>query len=275
MLQPKPTFIMNTRYLLMVFFLLFFTKQEVYSQFGFSHELGLMTGPVVFYSDFGQRNNFETNSKNVGFGVGLIHYLNFAYQSDFNIYTRNTYFNDHFKVRTEIDYHKTELEHYGRWVDSDQTSLFADQLRAMSSSVSVFEIGSHLEYYPLSIRDFQANANKLMPFISIGIHYVNFSPSVSSSLGSLNSPISTPDKYYNSFQKGAGSTAALVGSLGVRYKLNYYSDIMLSTRWQYYFSDYVDGLNPSLENNGIRPVPENKSNDIIFWLNIGYIYYIN
>ena len=266
---------MNTRFLLVVFFLLVFAKQEAYSQFGFSHEVGLITGPVVFYSDFGQRNDFETNAGNVGVGVGLIHYINFSYRADCNCYTRDRYFNDHFKIRTEIDYHKTNLEHFGRWVEPDQTSLFADQLRAMSGSSTVIEVGSQLEYFPLSIRDFAAGAYKLAPFISLGVHWVTYDTEVSSSLGPLNSPISTPDKYYNAFQQDPGSTWAVVGGVGVRYKLSPLSDLMLDSRWHFYFSDWVDGLNPSLENNGTRAVPENKANEWIYWLNVGYIYYIN
>jgi hypothetical protein len=38
-------------------------------------------------------------------------------------------------------------------------------------------------------------------------------------------------------------------------------------RWHYYFSDFVDGLNP---NN-----PNNSSNDWVFALTIGYIYYLD
>ena len=62
---------MNTRILLLVFLFFALIRQEVYSQFGFSHEIGVITGPVVFYSDFGVRNDFETNIGNVGFGVGI------------------------------------------------------------------------------------------------------------------------------------------------------------------------------------------------------------
>lgn len=266
---------MDTRFLLLVFFFLFFSKQEVYSQFGFSHEVGLITGPVVLYSDFGQRNNFETNAKNVGFGVGLIHYINFSYRADCNCYTRDTYFNDHFKIRNEIDYHKTNLEHYGRWVQPDQTSLFADQLRAMKGSSSVFEIGSQLEYFPLSIRSFDAGGYSIAPFISAGAHWVSYTTEVSSFMGPLNTPITTPDKYYNSFQQGPASTWAVVASVGIRYKLTTLSDLMLDSRWVYYFSDYVDGLNPTLENNGTTPVPENKANEWVYWLNIGYVYYLD
>lgn len=266
---------MSTRILLVVFSLLIFSGKEAYSQLGFSQEIGIITGPVVFYSDFGQRNNFETNSNNTGFGIGLIHYINFAYRADCNCYSRDKYFNDHFKIRTEIDYHQTNLEHFGKYVDAAKTSLFADQLRAMSGSVSVFEIGSQLEYFPFSIRDFAAGAYKIAPFISFGAHYVNYDPKVSSTLGPLNSPISTPDKYFNSFQQAPASTWAVVGSVGIRYKLGPLSDLMLDSRWEYYFSDSVDGLDPTLKNNKTTPVPENKANDWIYWLNVGYIYYLN
>jgi hypothetical protein len=261
--------------LLLVFFFLICAKQDVYSQFGFSHEVGLITGPVTFYSDYGVRGDIETNLGNVGYGVGLIHYINFSYRADCNCYTRDTYFNDHFKLRNEIDYHKTNLEHFGRWVDPDQTSLFADQLRAMKGSTTVFDIGSQLEYFPLSIRDFAARPGSFAPFISFGVHWVSFDPEAYSELGELNTPISTPTKYLNSFQQEGDNTWSVVWSIGVRYKLTPLSDLMLDSRWQYYFSNWVDGLNPSLDNNGSLPVPENKANDWIYWLNIGYIYYID
>lgn len=265
---------MNTRLLLMVFFLLVFTKQEIFSQAGFSHELGVIAGPVALYSDFGQRNDFKTNAGNTGMGIGLIHYINFAYSADCNCYTRDSYFNDHFKIRNEIDLHKTNLKHYGEWVDSAKTSLMADQLRAMSGSTTVFEIGTQLEYFPLSIRDFHAGGHKLSPFISMGAHWVSYSPDVKSSMGPLNNPATTPDKYYNAFQNEKGSTWAVVASVGVRYKLTQMTDLMLDARWHHYFSDWVDGLNPSLENNGSIPVPENKANDWLFWLNVGYIIHL-
>lgn len=272
---------MNTRLLLLVFFIFALFRQEVHSQFGFSHEIGVITGPVAFYSDFGQRYDFETNSGNVGWGIGLIHYINFSYRADCNCYTKDTYFNDHFKLRSEIDLHKTNFDHYGEWVESDKTSLIADQLRAMKGSSTVFDIGAQLEYFPLSIRDFAAGSYKLAPFGSFGVHWVSFDPEVYSELGPLNTPITTPDKYFNAFQQDGDTTWSVVMSVGVRYKLSPLSDLMLDARWQYYFSNWVDGLNPQEEfneevlgqGNG-RPVPENKANDWIFWLNFGYIYYI-
>ena len=77
------------------------------------------------------------------------------------------------------------------------------------------------------------------------------------------------------FQQEPGNTWAFVTSVGARFKLGQRSDIMLDARWQYYFSNWVDGLNPSFEANNIVEVPENLANDWIFWINLGYIYYLN
>lgn len=258
---------MKAKSLLVILLLCVSTTQQIYGQFGFSHELGVITGPVTFYSDFGVRNDVETNLSNVGFGVGIIHYLNFSYRADCNCYTRDTFFNDHFKLRNEIDYHKTNLEHVGEYVDPSETTLFSDQLRAMKGSSTVIDIGSQLEYFPFSIRDFAAGAYKLAPFVSFGVHFVNYDPEVYSELGGLNTPLTTPDKYFDSFQQEPASTWSVVWSIGVRYKLTELSDLMLDSRWQYYFSNWVDGLNPD--------VPENKANDWIYWLNVGYIYYLD
>ena len=266
---------MNTRFLLLVLCFLAFCKQDISAQAGFSHEIGFITGPIAFYSDYGIRGDSETNTGNSTIGFGLIHYLNFAYRSDCNCYTRDTYFNDHFKIRNELDYHKTQLQHFGPLVAPDETSFTSDQLRAVSGSTRVIELGSQIEYFPLSIRDFSANAYKFAPFISLGVHYVNFDPEASSTLGDLDSPIASPQKFINAFQQEGGSTWSVVWSAGVRYKLNDYADLMLDSRWSFYFSDWVDGLNPSLEQNGIVPVPENKANDWIYWLNFGYIYYLD
>ena len=266
---------MNAKLPILVFLLLLFPIKDAFAQFGFSQELGVITGPVTFYSDFGQRNNFETNINNVGIGIGLIHYINFAYRADCNCYTRDVYWNDHFKIRSEIDYHITNFEHYGEWVDESKNSERANQLRAMSGTSKVLEIGSQLEYFPLSIRDFQAGQYRIAPFVSAGAHFVSYDPEVSSSLGELNTPTTTFDKYFNSFQQDQASTWAVVGSVGIRYKLTDLSDLMLDSRWTYYFTDYVDGLNPTFENNQQVQVPENKANDWTYWLNVGYIYYIN
>lgn len=248
----------------------------------FSSEIGILTGPVAFYGDYGQRNDFATNIGNTGWGFALTHYVNFAYRADCKCYNQDTFFNDRFKVRTEITFHKTNFEHFGQWVQPTQTSFTADQLRAMKGSSSIFDVGAQLEYHFFSIRDFMADGKKWAPYISTGVHWVGFDPYAYSDFGPLNTPITTPDKYYYSFQQAGGSTWSIVTSAGTRYKINKSTDLLLDWRWQYYFSNWVDGLNPQIEfntqalglNNGVS-VPENKANDWIFWINFGGVFYLN
>jgi len=267
----------NPKQLILAILILLSTS-NAFSQLGFSHEIGIITGPVAFKSDFGERNDFSTNSGNTGFGIGLVHYINFAYQADCNCYTTDNYFNDHFKLRTEISYNKTKLDHHGLFVQPEQTSADADRLRAHSGEANNFDIGMQLEYFPLSIRSFQAFGYRFAPFVSLGAHYVSFNPKVSTSYLGEGDPgnINNLNNFYNPWSRpplenpidvSGGSTWSVVSSIGVRYKLNTMADLMLDLRGQYYFNDWIDGLNHQLEYN--------KYNDWLVWLNVGYIYYLD
>jgi hypothetical protein len=239
------------------------------AQFGFSHEVGVIAGPVAFQSDYGERHDFATNAGNTGFGIGIIHYLNFSYKAECNCYTPQTYFNDHFKLRSELSYNKTKLQHFGQWVDSKKTSLFAQQLRAMKGSTAVTNIGMQLEFYPLSIRDFTATIGSFAPFFSLGGQFSFYDPEAHSELGPLDIAQTTPQKYIHATTNRGGTVWSVVSSIGCRYKLTELSDLMVDLRWQYYFSNWVDGLNPDP-----KLYPENKANDWNIWFNFGYIYYL-
>jgi len=244
-------------------------SNEAIAQFGFSHEIGVIAGPVAFQSDYGERHDFSTNSGNTGLGIGIIHYLNFSYKAECNCYTPETYFNDHFKLRSELSYNKTELKHFGQWVDPSKTSLTAVQLRGMRGSTAVTNIGMQLEYFPLSIRDFTATIGSLAPFISLGGQFSFYDPEAYSTLGPLNSSLTTPFKYRGATTNAGGTVWSAVSSVGTRYKLTPLSDLMLDFRAQYYFSNWVDGLNPDP-----TIYKENKANDWNVWINFGYIYYL-
>lgn len=243
---------------------------------GFSHEIGVIAGPVALQSDYGLRNSLSTNAGNTGFGIGIVHYLNFSYTADCNCYTANTYFNDHFKVRTEISYNKTELQHFGKWVEKSGNSPGVQQLRAMRGKTAITSIGMQLEYYPLSIRDFSASVGSFAPFVSLGAQFSHYDPESTSLLGPLGSPLTTFPKYLDpsdgeryGFTSKGGNVGSVVTSLGSRYKLSPLSDLMVDLRFQYYFSDWVDGLNIDRNLH-----PENKANDWLVWFNVGYIYYL-
>ncbi|MCI4443301.1 MAG: hypothetical protein JHC39_07325 [Lentimicrobium sp.] len=259
------------------FCLLFFGISNVaLAQFGFSHEIGAIAGPVAFQSDYGERHDLTTNAGNTGYGIGIIHYLNFSYKAECNCYTPETYFNDHFKLRSELSYNKTNLEHFGEWVAPSHTSLGADQLRAMQGSTAVTNIGMQLEFFPWSIRDFTETIESWGPFISLGGQFSFYNAKAWSTMGPLGTPLTTFPKYLvptddrpYGYSTEGGSVWSIVSSVGTRYKLAPLSDLMVDLRLQYYFSDWVDGLkpNPSL-------YKENKANDWLVWFNVGYIYYL-
>ena len=259
------------KYFIIIFLLLFSFSNNVIAQFGFSHEIGGIVGPVAFQSDYGERHNFSTNAGNTGYGIGLVHYLNFSYKADCSCYTPETYFNDHFKLRSELSYNKTNLKHYGQWVDPSKTSVTAEQLRAMRGSTEVTNIGMQLEFFPYSIRDFSATVGSFAPFISLGGQFSFYSPKAYSELGPGLGQLTTvtPTKYLGAFDTRSNSTWSVVSSIGTRYKLSPLSDLIVDLRWQYYFSNWVDGLSPDP-----KLYPENRSNDWNLWLNFGYIYYL-
>lgn len=239
---------------------------------GFSQEIGASIGPVAFKSDYGLRGNSETNFGNVGFGIGLLHYINFSYRADCDCYSADTYFNDHFKVRTELDFHTTGLDHFGKFAEKDDINGL--KLRSMHGKAEVLEIGPSLEWYLKSIRDFDSGNFSFAPYASVGIHYVYFNPEATTDLpGTIGSRANTyptflaPAGEEPYIDASSGNTYAVVWSAGTRYRLNDNSDLVLDARWHFYGSDWVDGLN--------HDNPQNEANDWIFWLNVGYIFYLN
>ncbi|MDO1502335.1 glutamate dehydrogenase [Winogradskyella maritima] len=257
------------------------SAQLGFSQLGFSHELGVIVGPVQFRSDYGQRLNEENNIGNTGYGIGLIHYINFSYRADCNCYTADTYFNDHFKLRSEISYNQTNLDHFGKWVDPSLTSENAERLRRHSGQANNFDIGMQLEYFPFSIRAFSSHRGAWGPFISLGAHYTTSSPKAFTDYTSVNgvqdNNVFNPNNIYQPWIAASQgeypidldqiNAWSVVTSVGTRYKLTILSDLMIDLRFQYYFSDWIDGFNHKL--------PSNKFNDVLVWLNFGYIYYLD
>ena len=242
---------------------------------GFSHEIGIIAGPVAFQSDYGERYDLSTNAGNTGIGIGVVHYLNFRFDSDYN-YTSRSYFNDHFKVRTELSFITSKLNHFGEYVAPNKILLDAQQLRAMSGSTAVTNLGTQLEFFPLSIRDYSAVEGSFAPFVSLGAQISYYSAKASSTLGALGTPATTFPKYLTpsegrpfGFSNENATVWSVVSSVGTRYKLNESADLMIDLKFQYYFSNWVDGLNPNPD-----IYKENKANDWLVWLNFGYIYYL-
>jgi hypothetical protein len=266
--------VLNAKRLAFIFWL-FLMSQAVQAQLGFSHEIGIVAGPVQFRSDYGVRSDSETNFGNSGFGIGIVHYINFAYRADCNCYTTDTYFNDHFKLRNEISWNKTNLEHLGTFVDESRQSEDADRLRGHTGAANNIDVGTQLEFFPLSIRSFQSYGYKIAPYASLGVHFTSFNPEVETTFDNGTNDVGNINDANNFFSPWApgsvdassGAAFSMVSSVGFRYKVGRLADVVLDLRWQLYFNDYVDGLNHNL--------PSNENNDWLIWLNVGYIYYLN
>lgn len=230
------------------------------AQYGRTYqEIGIMAGPVFFQSDFGSRDTFENYYKNNGFSIGAFYYL--------SLKGNNNSLTENFKLRLEASYMTANLKHYGKYVVNN--NLLSRQLQAMKGSVETINAGFQIEYYPFKTDDYNRTLI-FSPYISAGSQVSNYTSSVYSVLGDLGEPTITPPKYINSFRNESGIAASLTTSIGTRYLLADYSALVLDLRTQFYFSDWVDGLNPDS-----KLYPENKSNDWSTTINFGYIYYFN
>jgi hypothetical protein len=238
-----------------------------------AHEVGVIFGPSAFKSDYGQRNDNSTNTRNTGFGVGVVHFLNFSYNS-----RREAYFNEHFKVRTEISYNQTDFDHFGETVNGNPYKIGVIQLKAMSGKTSVANLGTQLEYSPfMKIHDYENTIGSFSPYISGGIQFSYYSTKVSSSLGPLGDLANTFYKYLvpsdghpYGFSSETGTVLSLTAGIGTRFKMAPMHDLLFEMRAQFYNSDWIDGLNPNS-----KVFTENKSNDSQVWFTFGYVYYLD
>jgi len=256
------------KHIIIISLMLFSFLNKANAQRTHSNEIGIITGPVAFKSDYGQRFDFKTNANNNGFGIGLVYYMSFSYIG-YNNFRAYDYFNEHFKLRAEVSYSKSELRHYGKYVDTPSNSLGVQQLRAMRGSTELINLGAQLEYYIFDVHEFESTDGGFDPFLSFGAQYSAYNPRAYSLLGPLNNSATTYPKYMGATSNQDGNVFSLTGSIGTRFKLNSMSDLMLDLRGQYYFSDWVDGLNPDK-----NKYTENRYNDWLVWLNVGYILYI-
>lgn len=239
-----------------------------------SHEIGFITGSASFTTDYGKRNNFSANvGGNVGPGFGLVYYLNFTdYRYRWN--QRSNYFQEHFRVRVELSYMQANLKHYGEWADKD--SHGGEQLRAHTGDTWIINGGAQMEFHWVDIVDFGSRRIpdlKWSPYVSFGVFADYYDPTIESSMGDWKDPgvlFSTWDNsiYPESAIDDSGWTMSLSAGIGTRHKLGEYSDILIESRWQYFFTDYIEGMNN-------KYVDQNKYNDWLLFIHVGYIYYLN
>lgn len=243
-----------------------------YGQDQDSHEVGFLLGISSFSTDFGERHEFQSSGAgNTGFGIGAVYYLNFTdyrYRWD----ERTTYFSEHARLRLELSYLRAKLDHFGQYAEKD--SYPGEQLRAMHGVSNVVNAGAQMEFHWVDIVDFGSRRLpdiKWSPFLSAGF-WVNFyNPSLSSDLGDWEED---PNVFFPKWAEPGttrvdpGVTTSVTWSLGTRYAVGEYADLLIESRWRYYFSNWIDGLNA-------KDDPANKFNDWSLFVHIGYVYYLN
>jgi len=249
-------------------FLIGFANIASAQGFDFYQEIGIVAGPSFLKSDYGQRDNWQTNASNFGFGIGIVHYMSWAY-TRYNGSGLMSHLREHTKVRSELSFTNAKFQNYGKYIQDYLTSPDAMQLKAMRGETNVVNLGMGAEYSFRSIHDYEASDGSFSPFVSLGLQANYYMPKSYSLLGDY----STPGVLFPKFAGGITNNSALTGSLlmgvGTRYKLDAMNDLILELRGQYYFSDWVDGLRPPPATNS-----GNKYNDWNVWFNFGFIHYL-
>ncbi|MDO9261207.1 MAG: glutamate dehydrogenase [Flavobacteriaceae bacterium] len=244
-----------------------------YGQTYGSHEIGFYLGAPSIQTDYGQRNNFMSNvGGNIGVGAGIIHYYQFS-DYRYKWFQRGNFFSEHFKIRSEISYAQADLQHFGIWVDPSHTSVEADKLRAMHGSTSIINMGSQLEFHIRDLVDYGLRYYKwnYSPYVGLGLQVNVYKPTVISDYGTADwkqNPTILPYKWSlpGAVNEKRGTTFSITLNAGSRIAIGEYSDIFIDTRWHYFMSNYVDGLNAKVD--------ENKYNDWMLLFQFGYIYYL-
>jgi hypothetical protein len=260
MIKLNNTNNMFKRILSTILFLFMFTSVNAQYSDAFYKDIGITVGLVNFKGDFGESGNTENYFKNSGYIITGVYYLS----------TNTNYrrFIDYFKLRLEASYMNCDLAHYGKWVDSNNQGLFATQLRAMKGSVNSISAGAQIEFYPFDQDEY--GADNFLPYLSFGGQVNSYNSKITSSLGPIGSPISTPIKYLDGAKSNSrGIVPSVSLGIGTRYKLSTYTSLVFDCRMQYYFSDWVEGMSPTKSK-----YPENKSNDWLTSFSLGYIYYL-
>ena len=255
--------------------LVFLPLSNSFAQLNLSHEIGVSFGPVTMQTDYGERHHLPSSTA-TSFGVAASHYLSF-YSSNYNWRNGASYFSDHFKLKTDFSYYtNTSLEHKGKYVDASQISPQNDKLRAMKGSTKIINVGTQLEYYFKNLEDYGLlfnNDSKFAPYVSAGIQYSSFTPELTSDLGDyVSNPSLLPTQWQdlgNAVFVENDNTFSLTFGLGTRYKMRGDFDFFVEARYQYFFSDRIDGIDAPHDVSG------NKFNDTLIYFSVGGIFHLS
>jgi opacity protein-like surface antigen len=225
--------------------------------------LGVQVGNSIIHSDYGEGNSSDVNA----LSVSLTHSLYFFGISSWR--KQNT-LNHHIALRSELNFvSNIKLSHKGEYVNGNGN--LSTQLRAMTGSFKITNIGFQGEIYLKNLKEFIYYNNQygtnLNPYLLAGIQFSIFKNSLNSTLGDWTQDSSVlPEKWRDPSDTsvGRGTSFSSTFGLGTRYKLNNEIDLNAQFKWQFFFSDNLDGLRSNS--------PENEDNEWSTVFQIGFIY---
>ena len=225
--------------------------------------LGVQIGNSIIHTDYGEGNSSDVNA----LSVSLTHSLYFFAISSWR--KQNT-LNHHIALRSELNFvSNIKLSHKGEYVNGNGN--LATQLRAMTGSFKITNIGFQGEIYLKNLKEFIYYNNQygtnLNPYLLAGIQFSIFKNSLNSTLGDWTQDSSVlPEKWRDPSDTsvGRGTSFSSTFGLGTRYKLNNEIDLNAQFKWQFFFSDNLDGLRSNS--------PENEDNEWSTVFQIGFIY---
>jgi opacity protein-like surface antigen len=243
--------------------LLFFFFTNSRAQTSVSHELGISFGIASFQTDMGLSSEFAAaNQASLSFGIS--YYLKF-FGSQYNWRSGSTFFSEHFKLKTELSYINNSNVSF-------EPSGLDPKLDNMKAAIKLINLGFNLEYYILELEDYSSfyrTTGSINPFVTVGVHYSYSRPDILVNDVSLKGKDEPYTDLIDKWQEGAvfldaENIFSATAGAGVRFGLEKL-DFSLEGRYQYYFSDVVEGLNAPND-------PGNKGNDSMVFITAGVTY---
>lgn len=246
--------------------LLFFFFLSSHAQTSVSHEAGVSFGIAALQTDMGLSTEFKAENQQT-LAFGLTYYMKF-FGSQYNWRSGSTYFSEHFKLKAEFSYiNNTNIGFEGEVGTSMQPVV--DRMKAQ---VKLYSGGVNLEYYFLELEDYSSfyrSSGSINPFVNVGVHYSYSEPDILVDETSLKGREEPYTGLINKWQVGAvhldpQSFFSASAGAGVRFGLEKV-DFSVEGRYQYFFSDEIEGLNAPND-------PGNKNNDTMILINVGVVY---
>lgn len=224
--------------------------------------IGIQIGSSILHSDYGEGYSSDVNA----LSVSLTHSLFFFSKSSW----RKQNILNNIALRSELNFvSNIKLSHKGKYINGNGN--LATQLRAMTGSFKITNIGFQGEFYLKNLEDFIYYNNRYRenwnPYLLAGIQFSIFKNSLNSTLGDWTQDSSVlPEKWIDPSETdiGRGTSFSSTFGLGTRYKLNNEIDLNAQFKWQFFFSDSLDGLRSNS--------PENEDNEWLTVFQIGFIY---